>query len=113
MEMYKNYLEELHDGKSVIHDETGFASYWIRENELGKECYIEDIYVAPKYRRTNASHELAKKVIKVARKNKCSVLTGTVVPSANNAEISLQMMLSFNFKLLLSTEDLIWFKKDL
>ena len=109
MQFYKDYLEELHEGKSLVNNKTGWASYWIRD----KECYIEDIYVIPKYRRSRAAHKLADKVVEIAKKHGCDHLTGTVVPSANNSTISLQMMLSYGFKLALSQDNIIWFKKNI
>ncbi len=113
MEMYKDYLEELHKGKSIYTSNAGFAVYWIRSTEIGKEVYIEDIYVKPEYRRKRAAHELADQVAVIGRDNKCTYMTGTVVPSANNSTESLAMMLSYGFKLWLSQDNIIWFKKEL
>ena len=114
MNMYKEYLEELHEGKSLLFDETGFIVYWIRENEvLGKECYIEDIYVVKAHRKNGATHILRKKVEKIAKETNCDVVTGSVVPAANGATASLKMMISNGFELLCNDENTIWFKKNL
>lgn len=113
MNMYKQYLEELHEGKSLINNETGFISYWIRDSINGKECYIEDIYVAKDYRKSRAAHKLADIVVEIAKKQDCKILTGTVIPTANNSEISLKMMLSYDFKILNSNENVIWFFKEI
>ena len=107
--MLKNYYEELHDGKSVIYDDHGFATYWIR----GEEVYIEDIYVKKEYRRTHAASQFADKVAKLGIENGCTYMTGTVVPSANNSTISMKMMIGYGFDLWIAQDDIIWFKKAL
>ena len=113
MKMYKEYLEELHNGKSIVSNNTGFASYHIRNFENGKECYIEDIYVVKEHRNSRAAHALADEVVIIAKQQNCTILTGSVIPSANNVEISLKMMLSYDFKLLNSNENVIWFYKEI
>jgi ribosomal protein S18 acetylase RimI-like enzyme len=109
MEMYKAYLEELHDGKSIVSTDYGFASYWIRE----KECYIEDIYTKPEYRKAEYASKLADLIAQIAIEQKCKYLTGSVIPTANNSTKSLKVLLGYGFKLCLAEENLIWFKKDL
>ena len=109
MEQYKRYLEELHPGKSVYSDERGFAVYWIR----GEECYIEDIYVEREHRKSRGSHALADAVAKLAHEKDCKYMTGSVVPSANGATLSLKMMLSYGFKVHSAENNLILFIKEL
>ena len=110
MELYKDYLNELHDGKSVIYNDSGFAVYWIRGEG---EIYIEDIYTKPEYRRTHAAAKLADLVAEIGRENKCTVMTGSVVPSANNSTISLKMMLGYGFQLYSCQDNIIWFTKEI
>lgn len=114
MEMLKEYYEELHPGtngpaKSVVYDDKGFASYWIK----GKEIYIEDIYVRKEFRRSHAASHYADQIAEIGRQNDCTLMTGTVVPSAHNSDISLKMMLGYGFSVLESEDNLIWFGKKL
>lgn len=113
MEMLKEYLEELHDGKSCVWDETGFLTYWIRETEVGKEAYIEDIYTKPEYRKSQKASKLANKVLKIAKENNCDFLTGSVVPSANKSDVSVKVLQGYGFKLWCCEQNIIWFKKEI
>lgn len=113
MELYKRYIEEMHPGKTVYQDDIGFAVYWIRQLGDAKEVYIEDIYVLPEHRRNGGTKHLSGKVAEIAKENGCTYMTGTVVPSANHAMISLKMMLSNEFVLWRATENLIWFIKEI
>jgi len=109
MEMLKEYYEELHPGKSVYYNNEGFAVYWIRD----KEVYIEDIYVKKEYRRSHSASNYANAIAKLAKENGCTYMTGSVVPSANNATISLKMMMGYGFKLVSSSDNFIWFEKSI
>lgn len=114
MELFKKYVEELHNSKSVYYNDKGFAVYWIRNlNDKELEVYIEDIYVKPEYRRTRAAHILADEVVKIAREKGCKYMTGSVIPSANNSTISLDMMRSYNFQLHSCKDNIIWFIKEI
>jgi len=109
MEMFKAYLNEVHDGKSLISTDYGFATYWIR----GEECYIEDIYTKPKYRQEKYASQLADLITQIAKDHNCKYLTGSVAPTANNSTKSLEVLLGYGFQLWLSENNAIWFKKEL
>ena len=113
MDLYKEYLNELHDGKSVIHNETGFIVYWIRGEGKDREVYIEDIYTRPEFRLTKSAAKLADQVAVIAKENGCTYMTGSVVPSANNSTISLKMMIGYGFELAGSQDNFIWFSKEI
>ena len=44
MNMYKEYLEELHEGKSLLFDETGFIVYWIRATVLNYYVTMKTLF---------------------------------------------------------------------
>jgi len=117
MELYKQYVEELHPGKSVYYNDQGFAVYIIRDFTIegmgGKEVYIEDIYTKPEFRRTHAAAKMADAIALIAKERGVKYMTGTVVPSANDSTRSLQMMLGYNFKLWFSDANIIWFIKEI
>lgn len=109
MELLKNYYEELHAGKSIIYDDHGFASYWLRE----KEVYIEDIYVKPEYRKSHSASHYADQIAEIGKAHGCEYMIGSVVPSANQSTISLKVLLGYGFRLLSSEDNIIWFNKEL
>lgn len=109
MSLYKEYLEEIHNGKSTVEDDKGFASYWIR----GEECYIEDIYVKKEFRKENIASSYADRITAIAVENGCKYLSGSVVPNANNATKSLKVLLGYGFKVHSSQNNFILFIKEL
>lgn len=109
MQLYKDYLKEVGNGREILVTDTGFATYQIIE----EECYIDDIYVKPKYRKTKKASQIADSITKIAKENNCSILTGSVIPTANNATRSVKVLLGYGFKLLKSDNNTIWFYKEI
>jgi len=109
MKMFKDYLGELKNGRGVVYDEKGFATYEI----IGEECYIVDIYVSPDFREKYNASRYADLVVEEAKKNNCTVLTGSVVPSSHNATKSLKILLGYGFKLHSSQDNFIVFAKEI
>lgn len=97
------------EGKETIEAPEGFVVFQIEAHQ----CYIVDIYVAPRFRRTKVATELADMVLDRARSNKCTELLGSVVPSANGSTESLKALLSYGFKLQSAQENFIWFVKEI
>lgn len=111
--MYCDYLKEL-QGRSSIQHKNGFATYQFEQDPEGnKYCYICDIYVVPEARKSNLCSDLADTIAVIAKENDCQYLIGTVVPSFNNATISLKVLLGCGFKLESSKENLILFTKEI
>ena len=108
MSMYREYLEEL-GSRDIVESENGFATYLI----TGKECYIEDIYVKKEFRKTKEASKLADKIVKIAKEKGCTLLTGSVVPTANNSTRSLKVLLGYGFKLHSANDNFIVFSKEL
>ena len=113
MNMYKQYLEERTPGKSLISSDKGFASFHIRQTAIGKEFYIEDLYIKQESRRKKESGVLLSEIIKKAKEEDCNFISCTVVPSSEKSTESVQTIVSYNFKLWCSEDNLIWFKIDL
>lgn len=109
MEMLKKYLEELNNGRGVVYNDRGFATFEI----TGDECYIVDIYIEPEYRTAKEASKLADEVVEIALERGCSILTGSVVPSAHNSTISLKVLLGYGFELHGASDNFITFAKEL
>jgi ribosomal protein S18 acetylase RimI-like enzyme len=106
--LYADYVKER-EGYCTIHDENGFMTYFIQKNE----CYIRDVYVKPELRQSKVGFKYFEEVCKLAKENGCTIVTGSVRPSANGSTDSLKVMLSVGFKLMSSTNDAIFFVKEL
>lgn len=108
LSLYGQYIKER-EGKSILEKDYGFATYVIN----GQECYIEDIYVVPEMRKKHVASELANEVVEIAKAKGCTVLTGTVSPTAKGATESLKVLLAYGFQLHSCRPDLIIFAKEI
>ena len=106
--LYCQYIKEREDFE-ILEDENGFATYKIS----GAECYIRDIFVKPEFRKMNLASKYADEIAIIAKNQGCTHLSGTVSPAANGATQSVQVLLSYGFKIARSTNDLIIFVKEI
>lgn len=110
MSFYKQYVEELLHNKHVLETDSGFATYSFLEP---KTVYIENIYTSPKHRRSGATAQLVNSIIEIAKEKGCNKLLGSVTPSAKGSTTSLKVLLGYGLCLKCSTNDLIFFEKDI
>lgn len=111
MSLYGEYIKERL-GREIIETEHGFASYVIcGENQ--NECYIIDIYTSPEFRKQGAASTLADLITEKAKELGCTILSGSVDPTTNNATDSLKVLLAYGFELVAIGNGLIWFKKEI
>lgn len=108
MSLYADYRLER-EGLHTIESELGFISYRIN----GVECYIEAIYVRPEYRLGGETDRLEAQVADIARKAGCKYLTGSVCIGMNGCDISLAILLKSGYRLLCTSGNLIYVKKEL
>lgn len=106
--MYAEYIKER-EGKQIIEDEKGFATFMIK----GTECYIADIFIKKEFRNAGAGSNYADQISIIARENGCEVLTGSVTPSFRGASVSMQAQLKYGFEISSAHEDFILLKKEL
>ena len=84
MKDYHDYLQEIGGDKRGCHwNEKGFASYVI----TGQECYIDNIYIKPKYRKGKGATQLADEIVEMAKEKGCNVLIGTVYTDRASGDI--------------------------
>lgn len=108
MQQLAAYLKERQGLDSIVRDE-GFAAYKIN----GDECYIQDIFVFPDYRKTGVASELADEIARIAISRGCKFLTGSVDTTANGAHASVLVLLAYGFKIHSAVQYGIFFRKDL
>lgn len=107
---FGSYIYER-EGKSIHETEKGFVTYMFWP-DLGS-VYMEDIYVAPEFRRTKATFELVAAVEAQAKLKGYKTLVGSIKPTANGATTSLKGMLAHGFEVDSCDGTLIWFKKQI
>lgn len=107
LSLYSDYILER-ENRECIEDPEGFVTFKV----FGKECYIQDIYIVPLKRRSNKATELATQVEVIAKERGCTIITGSVCPSAKNSTDSIKVLIAYGFKLMKSEPDLIWFAKE-
>lgn len=94
--MFDEYVKERGMGPRVLfRPEVGFATYHIN----APECYIEDIFVLPAFRKSHEASRIADEIVEIAKKHGCSMLTGSVVPTAKGAEASRKVLVAYGFRL--------------
>lgn len=107
MSMWADYILE-HRGDLMVESPVGFAVYRFLDE---KQVYIVDIYVKPEFRQAGKAASIADLVVEAAKRQGCTELLGTVVPSAKNSTASLKVLLGYGMSLKSSSNDLIVFQK--
>ena len=105
---YALYIKER-EGKEIIEDSKGFATFTINEDN----CYIVDIFVKEEYRQENIASKYADEITMIAKENGCKYLTGSVCPKAHGSDTSLKVLLAYGFKLESSVNNFIYFRKEI
>jgi GNAT superfamily N-acetyltransferase len=109
-EMFELYATERGFGPRLMYARnTGFAIYHIKDSE----CYIEELFVLKEQRRYGAATEIADEIAQIAKENNCHILTGSVVASANGADISRAALLSYGFKLFEESDGFEKYSKEI
>ena len=92
--MYAKYVIER-EGISIIESEVGFVTYYF----INDQCYIKDLYIDEKYRRTGEGFKFGDEISKIAKDKGCTKSYGTVCPTSNGSTESLKGLLKYGFKL--------------
>jgi predicted GNAT superfamily acetyltransferase len=108
--LFAKYILER-EGKSIVEDERGFATYLFYPDL--EAVYIEDIFVSQEFRNQNVARDYADQISAEAKLKGYKYLLGSVSPKANQATASLKVLLAYGFELDSVTKDLIYFKKRL
>jgi|SRR5580698_4575598 GNAT superfamily N-acetyltransferase len=109
MSLYAEYIKER-EGKDIVESEKGFATYQIFDNG---DCYIQDIYVAPEFRKTGLAVDMQKEIAQIAKEKGCSALMGSISLDDKNASRNLRIMLNENYIIHNTIGTMIFLKKDI
>ena len=108
MSLFGDYIKER-GNREILEEEYGFVTYVFSSKE---ECYLEDMYIVPKYRRQKYASKLADKLFVIAKEHGMKSVYTTVVPSTNGSNESLAGCLQYGFKLLKTEPNLIYLIKE-
>lgn len=108
MSLFGEYIKERLN-KDIIEDDKGFATYYFVKDGI----YLEDMYISPAHRKTFYTKYLADKVAKIGKEKGFNKMFTTVVPSTNNATVSLKACISYGFKLHSCEQNLIILVKEI
>ena len=109
--LYGKYIAER-EGKEIIENDKCFAVYCFGEDECGKFCYIEDIYVLPDFRKSGEAKGIADKIAIEAKEKGCVTLYGSVNPEAQSWTESLRVLEAYGMVYSHKDADLLYFKKE-
>lgn len=110
MSLYAKYLTERTNDR-ILEINHGFATYRILPEQ--KAVYIVDIFVDPDFRKAGTASQMADEIAKIAKKEGCIKMLGSVVPSMKNSTASLKVLLAYGMTLQSSASDFIIFEKEI
>ncbi len=109
MSLYAKYISERED-KEIIETDKGFATFLIYPN---KECYLQDIYVLPEYRKSGYATDLADSVVLLAKEKGCNKLSGSVCSDDKNATRNMKVFLAYGMQINKVIGNMIFLIKDI
>lgn len=110
-ELYLDYIKERLNKESIIWEGKAFLIYTV--NEQLKEAYLQDVYVAPEYRKQGILAKFQDEFEDMMKERGCTHILGSVQPSANGSTHGLAYCLKRGYKLLETGDDYIWLRKEL
>lgn len=108
MSNFAMYILEK-DGKQIIEDENGFATYYFIE----EGCYIEDIFVVKDKRKEGIAAKYADQIADIAKKAGINTLIGSVRVEIENPTASVSVLIAYGFKVIKAEDGMIWFNKEI
>lgn len=106
--LYAEFLLE-YDGTEIIENEQGFATYRINDDE----CYIENVYVRPEFRKLGIHKKLSNDILIIAKERGCKYLSTGTCTKANNPIRSMKVILDNGFNVDSVSGNMIYYRKDI
>lgn len=73
MSLYSDYIREFKGGRQIIEiDNVAFVTFYIHTES--KECYIEEMYIRPRYRKQGLAEKLINDVKRMSRESGCILI---------------------------------------
>jgi GNAT superfamily N-acetyltransferase len=110
MSLYAKYLTERTNDR-ILEVGHGFATYRIIPDQSA--VYIIDIFVEADFRKAGTAAQMADEISKIAKKEGCTKMIGSVVPSAKNSTDSVRVLLAYGMRLQSSANDFILFERSI
>lgn len=108
--MYKEYMKERQLCEFIECTDSHFVSYRIE----GNVCYLQDMYITPKYRKQGLSKSLVGQLELIAKKKKCKFLITTINLGCNGDNTINQKTASSNgFTEKVRSDDGIYYLKEI
>lgn len=107
--LYAQYIFER-ENKEIVESDKGFATYKIFDNG---ECYLQDLYVVPEYRKSGLATEMTDEIVLRAKEKACTLLIGSVCVDDINATRNMKVFLSYGMQIYKSMGTMIFLKKDI
>jgi len=108
--LYAKYLTERTNDR-ILEINHGFATYRMLPDQ--KAVYIIDVFVEADFRRAGTASQLGDEIVKIAKKEGCTKLLGSVVPSLKNSTDSVKFLISYGMKIQSASPDFIVFEKEI
>lgn len=108
MSLFSDYIKERKN-RNIIETEHGFVTYGFTSQD---ECYLEDMYIVPQFRRKKHGTALVNELFNKAKEGGAKVVYTTIVPTTNGSTASLLSSLQYGFKLLRSEPNVIFLIKE-
>jgi GNAT superfamily N-acetyltransferase len=110
MSLYAKYLTERTNDR-ILETGHGFATYRIIGDQ--RAVYIIDLFVESDFRKAGTASQMADEIAKIAKKEGCIKMLGTVAPSAKGSTSSVKVLLAYGMRLVSSGNDFIVFEKEI
>lgn len=110
--LYGQYVEER-EGKGIVEDQYGFATYLHTPSR--KEMYVVDVFVVREARKLGKAKEYFDQIEKLAYSLNCDYMLTSVDTETNGFEISIKGLLNNNYVFHgeLPNSTFLFFRKDL
>lgn len=95
-------------GREILESEDYFVTYSFYPTHL----FIEDMYIVPEKRGSGLFEQLVDALEAQAKSMGITKTTCTVCPVSKNADEVIKKIMSLNFKIYRSTEDLIYLSRE-
>ena len=106
--LFAQYILER-EGKQIVEDEFGFATYLFTPDY----CYIEDIFVVSEHRKGGHAARYADEITNIAKKAGKRKLLGSVSLQAAKPESSMKVLLAYGFRPINTDKNMIYFEKEI
>jgi ribosomal protein S18 acetylase RimI-like enzyme len=109
MSLYGNYIKERED-KDIVESDKGFATFLVLNNG---ECYLQDLYVVPEYRKSGLAIDMTNEVVRIAKERGCNRLVGSVCVDDKFATHNMRIFLKYGMEIYKNSGTIIFLKKEI